>query len=156
MSEHLSSRQFDECLIGAASAPLRRHLDDCPACREELQRLREPLTHFRESLRTLSEERLPPRTRLHWDRPSARWMPPPKLSLAAVAVALCLLFAVLFPWHPRGAPSPAVSDAALLSQIDAEVSRMVPGPMEPLTEFVSNDKSRPAAAASTAHQEAPE
>jgi hypothetical protein len=64
------------------------------------------------------------------------------LSLALVAVALCLLLAFSLSWSRKIQPAaPSTSDAALLSQIDAEVSRSVPGPMEPLTEFVSSDSS---------------
>jgi anti-sigma factor RsiW len=157
MSDHLSSRQFDELLVGDAPDKAQRHLRECPFCQKELERLREPFANFRQSVRGWSDEQLPAPLRIDWHSTASRsWMSLSKLSLAAVAVALCLLFAVSFPSRQKSQPvGPSVSDAALLSQVDAEVSRSVPGPMEPLTEFLSNDSSKPAAATSTAHKEAP-
>ena len=76
-----------------------------------------------------------------------------KLSLAIVAVA-CLVLALLFPRQKSQPIAPSPADAALLSEIDAEVSRTVPGPMEPLTEFVLSDSSTQHAAGRSARKEA--
>ena len=56
--------------------------------------------------------------------------------MAAVLAALLLVVAASLSWHRaswhRAVPTPAIDDAALLRRVDADVSRTVPGPMEPL------------------------
>jgi hypothetical protein len=143
MSEHFSARQFDECLAGETNLDTNRHLRECTVCRAELARQREPFLNFGHSVRAWTDEQLPARARIDWEsKPARHWTPFSRLSLAVVAVALCLLLAFSLPWSRKIQPvGPSASDAALLSQIDAEVSRSVPGPMEPLTEFVSSDSS---------------
>jgi hypothetical protein len=70
-----------------------------------------------------------------------------------VAVA-CLVLALLFPRQKIQPVPPSPADAALLSEIDAEVSRTVPGPMEPLAELVLNDISMQHPAGQAARKEA--
>ncbi len=57
---------------------------------------------------------------------------------------MCLIafFAVLSRRTQPPSLEPAVTDAALLKQVNSELSRDVPGPMEPLTKLVSWDEAR--------------
>jgi len=153
MSEHLSSRQIDECLLGESGPETRHHLRKCSACQAELARLQDRLASFRHTIRAWSDQQLPVHTRSDWEVKPMRSKPFSKLSLAIVAVA-CLVLALLFPRQKSQPIAPSPADAALLSEIDAEVSRTVPGPMEPLTEFVLSDSSTQRAAGQSARKEA--
>jgi TonB family protein len=55
MSQHLSSNQILECLIGAADSDEERHARECAACRAALERIAKPLTWFRGSLQHAGE-----------------------------------------------------------------------------------------------------
>ena len=136
MSGHLSANQIDACLLGEATRETEQHLRDCAVCQGEVNRVREAFASFRDSLHQLASS-----PNAGW-RPSRSWTPVSRWSLAVIAVAVCLLIVFSLPWRSsRQSATQAAADAALLSQIDAEVSRTVPSPMEPLTEFLSNDSS---------------
>lgn len=141
MSGHLSARQIDECMLGQPGVETERHLRECARCQAELARLREAFGAFRHSVHHWTEAQLPGHSYLDWTaKPARTWTLFSRLSFAVVAVALCLLVAFSLPWRRTISPATqSAADAALLSQIDAEVSRTVPTPMEPLTKLVSND-----------------
>lgn len=139
MSRHLSAEQIDAVILGETSPATEEHLRHCADCQEELARLTVAFTSFRDSVHRLaSREHTYPRT----PDPAHRWAAFSRLSLAVVAMAVCVLLVILVSQRPsQQSRAQAASDAALLSEIDAEVSRTVPSTMEPLTEFVPNDRS---------------
>ena len=100
MSEHLSSRRIDEAIIGASSLEAQRHLRECSSCQAEVAQVQEPLASFRHSVRAWTGEQLPTRARTEWGaQPTRMWTPFSRLSLAMVAVALCLLVALSWSWN---------------------------------------------------------
>ncbi len=130
MNAHLSVEQIDACLVGEANLETDRHLNECAHCRAELARVQQTFGSFRDSVHHVA---VSPQT---WTVKATRSpLPLSRLSLAFAAIALCIF--LVFSLHRKPAVK-AVDDDALLSQIDAEVSRTVPGPMEPLTKFLSN------------------
>ncbi len=58
MSQHLSSLQISECLIGAGDPSAQRHVRECAACRAEMEILASPLAWFRASVHTWSERQM--------------------------------------------------------------------------------------------------
>jgi hypothetical protein len=139
MNQHLSSRQISEWVLGEPSPETERHVQDCPACRVEVTRLAEALRQFGCSVRQWSDGQLGtelPRVR---EGGGARsWMSVKILSWAGVAVMLVALatLSVTRRSDPPEEAYVAVPDTAVLEQIDRQVSRAVPGPMEPLLKFV--------------------
>jgi periplasmic protein TonB len=55
MSQHLSSQQILECLIGAVDLDRKRHARECAACRAEVESMAKPLAWFQASFRHAGE-----------------------------------------------------------------------------------------------------
>ena len=145
MNRHLSERQLDRWLDGDRDPQQQRHVRECAACQAAVARMEGAIAGFRGAVREWSSrmegagvegERhwrvgpaaaVPPRRRLVWLRP-------------LLAAALLLVGTLTFYIHSRAqerAAEAARADALLLERIDAEISRAVPRPMEPLVQMVS-------------------
>lgn len=138
MNQHLSSEQISKWLAGERTAQEELHLQECSQCAGELSRVEETFKMFRGSVVRLSEQErgsVPRMIRARRHVQPLRW---------AVAVAI-LSIALAVPFYraanERHRQQMAKADAALLEQIDTEVSRAVPAPMEPLIDLVAWDSS---------------
>ena len=137
MSTHLTSRQISEWIVGDRSREAELHIRTCSLCQEELSQFEASLKGFRSSVRYWSEGQLPPPALSQERRnPVRSWMM--GLCWAAAVIILCVYIGRLN-YHPASQLQTAAADTALLAQIDREISRTVPGPMEPLTQLVSWD-----------------
>jgi anti-sigma factor RsiW len=134
-SPHLTERQISELLIGGARPGQEAHLENCPACAEELANLRGVLSQFRGSVRQWSEDQMGAEFEI---RPGRRAHP---YLVPAIALALLLLLGIgvsrVLTISPGGTPAVPVvaeaeSDAALLDEIRIDVERPIPGDMAPL------------------------
>ena len=142
MSQHLSSQEISQWMIGERTPQQEQHVRQCSQCGAELDRLEAALALFRGSVR-------------HWSGRQGRAEPPAIASMspargsriqpmrwALVAAALLVLAAVPIYRNAQDRQRQAEiarADALLLEQVDAEVSRAVPRPMEPLAKLVSWD-----------------
>jgi hypothetical protein len=140
MKSHLTAEQISGWALGERSKKTEDHILVCAACQAELTGLQATLGQFRNSVRAWSREQFDANAALStaWHRrpsyPALRWA-------AAVFVMALALSLSMRGWLRQPAPAyPSVSDAALLNQVDREISRSVPGPMEPLTRLVSWDE----------------
>ena len=166
MSEHLNAGQISEWIAGERGSDAERHLNACAACRSQLEEFQATLAGFRSSVRGWSEAQYGAGKRPAWrlDGPARRAQPP--LYWAAMAAAFCALMAILVIQgsapHPRfsgGADSSthtSIMDAALMRQVDTEVSQTVPDAMEPLMKLVSWDESTPAEGSSVSKESSKE
>ncbi len=145
MSTHLTSRQISEWVLGDRNREAELHLRSCSWCQEELSRLEASLKGFRSSVRHWSEGQLPSSVILPQSRrdPARTWTV--GLCWAAATIILFVLIGRLA-YHPISPAQTATTDAALLAQIDHEVSQTVPDAMEPLTQLVSWDTGLPTTA----------
>ncbi len=146
MNRHLGEEDICRWIAGERGVEAERHLGNCGLCRSHVARMSETLDGFHAMVRDRSEQRLGGYGALDVamaEQHAARgwnglgWG---KLTLAALATALVILVATAV-WAPRHAPhhtasALGVDDAALLTRVDAEVSRTVPGPMEPLAALI--------------------
>jgi hypothetical protein len=135
MNEHFSSEQFSRWMIGERSDREEEHVRECPECAARLAGLESAISMFRDSVRDCGELYGPPKLSL----PSKAWSVRPS-RWASVAAALLLLAAIPIYTNSRDRRRQAEmarADAALLEQVDAEISRAVPAPMEPLVKLVS-------------------
>ena len=144
MSQHLSSREISQWMIGGRTPQQEQHVRECSECGAELARMEASLALFRGSVR-------------HWSDGQSRAEPPAVGSIlrargsralpmrwALAAAALLVLAAVPIYRNAQDRQRQADlarADALLLEQVDAEVSRAVPRPMEPLVKLVSWDFS---------------
>jgi hypothetical protein len=144
MNRHLSSEQISQWMAGERTPDQEVHLQKCPRCAAELADLEATMRSFGDSVRRWSEQRsgAAPQSLRHVLLGHSRTIRPMRWALAVAA----LLIAVAIPFY-RSAMNEqhqqelAKADAALLEQIDAEVSRAVPPPMEPLIELVAWDST---------------
>ena len=154
MSAHLTHEELTDNLLGVSSLTVNAHLLNCPACANELDKLKSSIAGFRGAARAWSENALADQTisivralpKRSW---AANW------ALAATAV---ILFAAGFFFYLRGrqagnqeianqphsiqvavpADSIEVSqsqiekDNELMSQVNSEIAEAVPAPMQPL------------------------
>jgi anti-sigma factor RsiW len=123
-------------MLGEPDSWAAQHIEQCPACRAEFGNFRQALGEFRGAVRCWSESQAHAALEIH-ARPSESrsWIASHQLALALLLAAVCILTSVI--WH-RGENAPA-SDAVLLNQVDAQVSRAVPSSMEPLTKLVAQE-----------------
>ena len=145
MSQHLSSQEISQWMIGERTPQQEQHVRQCSQCGAELARMEAALALFRGSVR-------------HWSDGQSRAVPPAIGSIsparrgsriqpmrwALVTAALLVLAAVPIYRNAQETQRQAEiarADALLLEQVDAEVSRAVPRPMEPLVKLVSWDLS---------------
>ena len=143
MSRHLSSREVSQWIIGERTPQQDQHVRQCPECGAELARMEAALGLFRGSVRHWSEGQSRAEAPAIGSILAARrgsWAQP--LRWALVAAMLLVLAAVPIyrnVQEKRRQAEIAMADALLLEQVDAEVSRAVPRPMEPLVNLVSWD-----------------
>jgi anti-sigma factor RsiW len=140
MIPHLSSEQLSEYMLGQLNPMVARHVENCPACRAELVQFREALGEFRGAVRAWSEDqavKYQANTALTIPADGAEprsWRASQQLAWALLIAAVCVIASFVLPRH--GGESAAGSDAVLLNQVDAQVSRTVPASMEPLLKLV--------------------
>jgi predicted anti-sigma-YlaC factor YlaD len=147
MSEHFTDGQIAEWVAGERVPERESHLQNCPACRSHVENFQAALTGFGASMRAWSEMQYVAATEASVKARSSERPVVVRGSLyAAAGLAAVCLVAVLVMFHGalvrQSAPvdtRASLADAALLRQIDTEVSQTVPHAMEPLTELVSWD-----------------
>ena len=138
MTPHLTHQQQEDYLLNQRSPSMLQHLAACPACREAVAHLQQTLSAYRAVAVEYTAQTLATRPRVPLSRPrpalDLRW------ALAALLPLLLLMLALL-PFHFKTArpaqPGPALSDDALLEQVDEQLSTAVPSSMESLTHLVS-------------------
>jgi hypothetical protein len=147
MINHLTQIQISEAIAGQVSEPSRQHLRICDACRAEVARLQTDMALFGNAVRDWSEAVSFSSARVEISAtPRALF---PRFAFAALAATCVLILVVALiitdPLHrnryqPGSGASP-VEDAALLTQVDAELARTVPASMEPLTKLMAVNRS---------------
>ncbi len=151
-TNHLSAWEQEEYILQqTGDQRTLHHLGECAQCRDSVAALENGLAVFQSAAVKWSLECLaarPVRLKLVPDRrPQVlRWA-------VAALVPLVLLLLALLPLH-LSAPRPAqttttaaISDDALLEQVDEQVSVAVPSAMESLTHLVSTGSNPNAAGA---------
>ena len=147
MSQHLSAQQISQWMIGERTPQQEQHVRQCSQCGAELARLEAALALFRGSVRRWSgrQSRAEPPV-IASIFPAQRGSRIQPMRWALVAAALLVLAAIPVYRNAQDRQRQAEiarADALLLEQVDAEVSRAVPRPMEPLVKLVSWDFTSP-------------
>lgn len=139
-TSHLSRYEQEEYLLDQRTPAMLHHLAECSACRDEVAHLQQQLGLFRTTALAYSAHSLAGRP-----QPSLAHRRGPSATLGWALAGLVLLVLGLLPLHlftPRPAPqAAAMSDDALLDQVDEQLSVAVPSPMESLTHLVSTESS---------------
>lgn len=148
MMEHLSSRRIAEWMVGNRTAEEELHVSVCLKCRRELEWLNGSVSLFAASVRGWSEQQRPDTTLTpaQIDDRSRRAVPhrmgSHPLRWATAAASLLMLISGAVYQHrateDRRAAT-ARADAALMEQVDTEVSQSVPSTLEPLEQLMDVD-----------------
>jgi anti-sigma factor RsiW len=136
---HLSSEQLAEFMTGQPSPQVAqlvaRHVQDCPACRDQVVSFGEALGGFRGAVRAWSEEQANAVRAIPAGVGEPRsWAASHQLVWALLMAAVFIIASFVIP--RRGGDQATNSDALLLNQVDSQVSRSVPSSMEPLMKLV--------------------
>ncbi|MDQ1472955.1 MAG: hypothetical protein QOJ99_4435 [Bryobacterales bacterium] len=140
MTRHLSDEEISAWVLGERTPMQEAHLAGCRECGIRTGRLQAALSGFRESAiawAAREQHAVPVPTAPRWWQPRSQWL--------LAAAALVLMTAVpayrSYSAHLSAARERTVLDAAedtaLLNQVDTQISRAVPGPMEPLVPLVA-------------------
>jgi hypothetical protein len=136
MSGHLSSVEISEWLAGIRASRSERHLAECAGCAAEMERASEPLARFGAATRAWCAAETPvPRLGSVASAVSRRRRFTTMRVALAVAVAL-LVAAPVYRQHQHTIET-ARQDEALLEQVQTEISRSAPEPMQPLEKLVA-------------------
>jgi hypothetical protein len=149
MSYHLSEDQFAKCAVGEANDTEREHIDRCPQCRSEMDRVANTLGLFRDAVR----DRIEPRAAsLKLTIPSTAARPPaagiPVWRWAAVVALLVLVAGIPFfisaPKPPQVIDEAAteIDPDALMRAVNLHLSRTVPAPMEPVLVLIPGNEPK--------------
>jgi len=150
-TSHLTKEELTDNLLGVSSLTVNTHLLGCPACADELERVKRTLAGFRDAAHNWSEHALfsagssSALTRARGERSR-----PTKWILAAATMVLFIAGSIVYlhqeptvsQAHPVVVSTPTTGtglsqaqldqDNQLLSQVSVELSEAVPAPMQPL------------------------
>jgi hypothetical protein len=144
MNRHLTSEQIAQALIGEGTADQQQHVRECPECQAELAQTRSTFSLFRDSVHDSSLRQGGAAVRrIQWDQPRAFFNQRLGLMLAATAMILMAVVPVYRNAGERQRKLQMERDAVLLEQVQTELSRTVPAPMEPLLNLVSQSYENP-------------
>jgi hypothetical protein len=137
MIAHLTSEQLSNLIAGDATAQQTQHASECPVCSDEVNRVKDAMGIFRDSVHRWAERNgastvpdisFAPRRSF-----GIRWI------LAAVAALIVLIVAPLYKKaNDQKRSLEAAEDTLLLEQVNAHLARTVPESMEPLMKLISN------------------
>jgi hypothetical protein len=132
MNSHLSSEEMYQWLSGELVDEAGEHVRYCPACRSELQQLKNALGGLRTSL----EHAAVPPVSYPRARPALpRWI------LATAALSAFVAAPVYWNARQQRAAEQARADELLLQRVNAGLSRPVPASMEPLMQLLSKKET---------------
>jgi hypothetical protein len=140
MNTHLSEDVISRLIIGNGSSDEQQHVDQCSQCSGELERLKQTLSVFRHSVEHWAEQNggavVPESPFLRTASPAFRIRPLTWVLAAALAVLVAIPIYRNVSEQQREAKS--FEDTLLLEQVNAQLSRVVPEPMEPLMHLVTD------------------
>jgi len=141
MRAHLSSKEISRWMAGDRIPDADQHLRECPQCAAETARLKTLLTEFRYSVIAWSalqkgaeapERWTPLEHRRRFTSGVLRW------KLAAAALAIAVIVPICKNSSDRRREAEAFeADVQLWEEVNAQVSRPVPTPLEPLMKLVA-------------------
>ena len=158
---HLTQEELTDNLLGVSSLTVNAHLLGCPACAQELDRLKSSIADFRVAAHSWSESAMATteRNALHGRGVSARSPLATGWIVVAAAMILFVAGSTIYLRQRRiegqahstqvvtSLPSPRLSQAQLdqdnelLSQVSSELAEAVPAPMQPLLVSESSTSS---------------
>jgi hypothetical protein len=135
--KHLTQEQIAAWMLGERPSEAIQHMRCCSACEAEVLLLGATFLDFRGAVRAWSREHT---TSAVMAAPGILHHSFFTLNRAFLAMAAAIVFVLLSlglrPQHSVGSSANAISDRALMNQVDDQISRTVPTAMEPLLQLV--------------------
>lgn len=139
MSAHLSSEQISRWMAGERAPEVERHLRECARCAAEIARLKGLLAEFRSAVVATSARQKGAEAPARWKllEPRRRMSSMLHWKLAAAALAIAVIVPICKNSSDRRRQMEAFeADIRLWEEVNAQVSRPVPTPLEPLMKLV--------------------
>ena len=141
MRAHLSSEEISRWMAGERSPDADQHLRECAQCAAETARLKSLLAEFRSSVIAWSARQEGAEAPKQWTpmEPRRRFISGMRRwSLAAAALAIAVAVPICKNASDRRRTAEAFeADVQLWEEVNAQVSRPVPAPLEPLMKLVA-------------------
>ena len=133
---HLSSEQISEWTLGERSSEVRRHLESCANCSDEILHLQTGLQAYRQSVRDWAERSTPLGMPSHRVAASVSWA---WATTTAVAITAAL-FPLFLDVRQAQREAESAQDSVLLNQVQERLGRTVPQSMQLLMELMNEGK----------------
>lgn len=138
MNRHLSHDEISAIIAGEGSTDASGHLQNCASCTREIEQFENVLANFRGAVRDWSDGQFRERTRI---RP--RWRFWPSLAYACMVALIAIVSILGYRFSGRADHANRnESDAQLLKQVNADVSRSAPVGMDTLLGFTSTETTQ--------------
>jgi hypothetical protein len=141
MSAHLSSEQISNRIAGESNPDAERHIQECPQCAKEIDRLKALLGSFRLSVIEWNALQKGAKAPAHWMQIEhrrqfvggpLRWKP----AVAALIIVLAVPIWKNINDRHREVVEAFEADVRLWEEVNDRISRPVPSSMEPLMNLV--------------------
>ena len=148
MREHLNSEAIDRHLAGERSPLVENHLRECAECREAVARMGAVWQQFHAATHAWSESQALSAPPTGWTNRAAqsakrhRWIAPARWAAVATAALALAALPLYRGYSHRHDAAQAQADALLLEEVNADLSRPAPEPLEPLIELVSQSTTQ--------------
>jgi hypothetical protein len=139
--KHLSQEQISRWVLGDLTDEETQHVRECAECGRQFTELRETLSLFRDSVNEWAEQEHQTRIPEKWSLQAVPHQLVTRPFRWALITALLLVIAAVPVYREVQARQQAVKereDAILMEKVNEQVSRMVPAPIEPWLELLSN------------------
>ena len=137
MNSHLNSEQLERVLAGRPSYEVSQHLGKCARCVEDVASMREVLGNFREATAASAEHHRHLATPVAPSRvPRVAWVLASVVLFAGIATPFAVRRPAVQPVVPNVSTqgSTAISDEALLNNVQNDLSASVPDSLLPLAD----------------------
>ena len=141
MMAHLSSEQFSRWIAGDRNPDAEQHLQECAQCAAEIVRMQTLLEEFRFSVIAWSELQKDAEASERWTPPQYRKSKSSVLiwKFAAATLVIALAVVLIFKnYNDRRREIEAFqADVKLWEEVNTQVSRPIPAPLEPLMNLIA-------------------
>lgn len=139
--EHLNEEAISRWTAGERDAAAAEHLRTCPECSAAIAGIEAVFSGFRRAAQVWAESCPQSLAPLNWraaaEASRRTWTAPRRWAAVAATIVLLAAFPAYRSYSRHQAAERARADAVLLQEINEDITRPAPEPLEPLIQLVS-------------------